>query len=542
MAKLLRFSTEATQKLLEGVNTITEAVAATLGPKGNNVAIERKWGAPTVLHDGVSVAKEVDLDDPFANIGAQLMKEAAIRTNDTAGDGTTTATILAQAIVTGALKNIAAGANAMMLRKGIEQAKESLVMELHQMAKPIKTPEEIKQVATISAQDEEIGGLIATAIDKLGRDSIITVEESGGTQLSIEYKEGMEFDRGYISHYFVTNGALSVAELENVYMLITDKKLSSTADIVPFVTKFAEDKERQGNNLVIIAENVETDALAFFVLNKIKGTLPSLCIQAPGYGASRKAMLEDMAVLTGGRVISEEAGETLENVTLADLGRARKITATKDSTLIIDGGGTEEAITERIKTLETQLQNPDLGEFDREKITERKAKLSSGIAVINVGANSEPEMREKKERCIDAINATKSAIEEGIVPGGEVALIRAARKVKIDPWMNDVSVGAALILEAVKKPFERLMENSGYNAGRMFAKLENELGKSNMGIDVMDGEIKDLVKAGIIDPVKVTRSALENAVSVAIMVMTTNVLIVDKPEPEKQPNKDPLYD
>ena len=527
MAKILKFDTEAREKLLKGINILTEAVSATLGPKGRNVAIDKKWGAPNVVHDGVTVAKEIDLEDPFENMGAQLLKEAASRTNDIAGDGTTTATVLAQAIVSEGLKNIQAGANPMVLRRGIDRAVEALVAELQKMSKKITNLEEMNQVATISAQNEQIGKMISEALNKVGKDGVVTVEESKTMQMFVDYKEGMEFDKGYQSPYFISDSDRMEASLEDPYILITDKKISSMADLMPFLEKFVQ----VSKTLVIIAEEVEGEALTTLVLNKLRGAFNVLAVSAPGFGDRRKQMLEDIAILTGGTVISEETGRKLDTAEVEDLGRAGRVTSTKDTTLIVDGKGSKKAIESRVTQIKKELDKTD-SDFDKEKLQERLAKLAGGVAVINVGAATEVEMKEKKERVIDAVAATKAAIEEGIVAGGEVALLRVA--VALDKLKSDTpeeQLGITLVKKALEKPFRKLVQNAGLDEGVALTKVLASTG--NMGIDVMDGEIKDLVKAGVIDPVKVTRTALQNAASVAIMVMTTNVLITDKPEPEK---------
>ena len=537
MPKILKFDTEAREKLLKGINLLSEAVASTLGPKGRNVAIDKKWGAPAVVHDGVTVAKEIELADPFENMGAQLIKEAASRTNDIAGDGTTTATILAQAIVSEGLKNIQAGSNPMILRKGIDQAVTVLVQALSKMAKKITTPGETTQVATISAQNEEIGALISEAITKIGKDGVITVEEGRATAMSIDYKEGMEFEKGYASPYFVTDTEHMEASLEDPYILITDKKISSMQqDLLPFLEKFVA----VSKTLVIIADEVEGDALATLIVNKLRGTFQVLALSAPGFGDRRKAMLEDIAILTGGKVISADMGTKIESVEVSDLGRAARIRSTKDSTLIVDGKGEPKRIAARITQIRREMENTE-SEFDKEKLQERLAKLTGGGAVINVGAATEGEMKEKKERVIDAVAATKAAIEEGIVPGGEVALLRVAKSLTSLKLEGEEKVGVEIVKRAIEQPFRRLVENAGFDAGLMLSKILEVSG--NMGLDVSDGLIKDLVKAGVIDPVKVTRTALQNAASVAIMVMTTNVLITDAPEKEKpQPGGMPGMD
>ena len=525
MAKILRFSSDAREKLLKGVNTLTEAVATTLGPKGRNVAIDKKWGAPNVVHDGVTVAKEIDLEDPFENMGAQLIKEAASKTSDVAGDGTTTATILAQAIVSEGLKNIQAGANPMILKKGIEKAVNALVEELRAKAKKITTQEEIAQVATISASDPEIGKLIAEALQRVGQDGVVTVEEGKTLEMRVDYKEGMEFDKGFVSPYFVTDTDKMEAEIEDAYILITDKKISSASDLVPFLEKFVQISK----NLVIIADEVEGEALALLVVNKLRGTFNVLAVKAPGFGDRRKESLEDIAILTGGVVISEDTGKKFESVEIADLGQAGRVTSDKDNTLIVDGKGQKSKIEGRIAQIRRELQTSD-SEFDREKLQERLAKLTGGVAVVNVGAATEVELKEKKERVIDAVAATKAAAQEGIVAGGEVTLLRAAKVLEgLVVEEGEEKLGVAIVKKALEQPFRQLIKNAGMDDGVALARIQQSQG--NMGVDVLDGDLKDLVKAGIIDPVKVTRSALQNAASVAVMVMTTEVLISDKPEP-----------
>jgi chaperonin GroEL len=528
MAKILKFDVDAREKLLKGINTLTEAVAATLGPRGRNVAIDRKWGSPTVVHDGVTVAKEIELEDPFENMGAQILKEAASKTNDIAGDGTTTATVLAQAIVSEALKNVQAGANPMVLRRGIDRAVTAVVEELRRMSKKLSTPEEITQVATISAQNEAIGRLISEAITKVGKDGVITVEEGKTMEMSVDYKEGMEFDKGYQSPYFATDSEKMEASLEDPYILLTDKKISVMADLMPFLEKFVQ----VSKTLVIIAEEVDGEALTTLILNKIRGSFNVLVVSAPGFGDRRKQMLEDIAVLTGGTVVTDETGMKFDSIDIEkDLGRAGRVTSTKDSTLIVGGKGNKKALDSRIGQIRRELASVD-SEFDKEKLQERLAKLTGGVAVLNVGAATEVEMKEKKERVIDAVSATKAALDEGIVPGGETALLRAMLvldKLKVED--QEEQLGITLVRKALEKPFRRLLQNAGMDEGVALVKVLES--KGNMGIDLLDGELKDLVKAGVIDPVKVTRSALQNAASVAIMVMTTNVLITDAPEKEK---------
>jgi len=524
MAKILKFDSEAREKLLKGVNILTEAVASTLGPKGRNVAIDKKWGAPNVVHDGVTVAKEIELEDPFENMGAQLIKEAASKTNDVAGDGTTTATILTQAIVAEGLKNIQAGANPMMLRRGIEIATSAVVAELSKMSKKLTTAEEITQVATISAQNDEIGKLISEAIGKVGKDGVVTVEEGKTMAMGVDYKEGMEFDKGYASAYFVSDSDRMEATIEDAYILITDKKISSMQDLLPFLEKFVQ----VSKNLVLIADEIDGEALATLVINKMRGVFNILAVTAPGFGDRRKQMLEDIAILTNGTVISEDTGRKFESVEVEDLGRAGRVTSTKDNTLIVDGKGKKAAIEARITQIRKEIESSD-SDFDKEKLAERLAKLTGGVAVINVGAATEIEMKEKKERVIDAVAATKAAIEEGIVPGGEIALIRAGKVLDVIKAEGEELLGIMIVKKALDKPFRRLVANAGLDEGVSLSKVLDA--KENEGIDVVDGNIKDLVKAGIIDPVKVTRSVLQNGASVATMIMTTQVLITDKPEP-----------
>lgn len=523
MAKMLKFDSEARVKLLAGVNQLADAVATTLGPRGRNVAIDKKWGAPQVIHDGVTVAKEIELEDPFENMGAQLVKEAASKTNDVAGDGTTTATVLAQAMVNEGLKNIQSGANPMILKKGIEQAVRALVEELHSMSKKLKTNEEIAQVANISAADQSIGKLIAEAIEKVGKDGVITVEEGKTMVMNVEYKEGMEFDKGYSSPYFVTDTERMEASLEDPYILVTDKKISSMQELLPFLEKFMQ----VAKTLVIIAEEVEGEALAMLAVNKLKGVFQILAVGAPGFGDRRKEMLADIAVLTGATVISDDTGRKFESVEVEDLGRAGRVTATKEHTLIVDGKGVKSAIIARVAQIRKEIEKSD-SDFDKEKLSERLAKLTGGVAVINVGAATELEMKEKKERVIDAVAATRAAIEEGIVPGGEIALIRAAKVLDKLVVEGEEKTGVEIVRKSLEKPFRKLVANAGMDEGVELARVKGLTG--NMGVDVYDGQVKDLVLAGVIDPVKVTRSALQNAASVAVMIMTTNVLVTDVPE------------
>ncbi|MCJ7792655.1 MAG: chaperonin GroEL [Candidatus Marinimicrobia bacterium] len=526
MAKQLKYAAEAREKLKKGVDAVAKAVGTTLGPKGRNIALDKKWGAPSVVHDGVSVAKEIELEDPFENMGAQLIKEAADKTNDITGDGTTTATILAQAIVDAGIKNVTAGANPMILNKGIEKAAAQVVKSIEKQSQPVKdSGERIVQVATISAQNEEIGKKIAEALNKVGPNGVVTVEEGKGLELVIGYKEGMEFDKGYVSAYFVTNPETMEATIENPYLLLTDKKISSLQELLPFL----ENLVKSSKNLVIIADEVEGEALATIVVNKLRGTFNVLAVEAPGFGDRRKEMLEDIAVLTGGTVISEDIGRKLEEVTVEDLGRADRITADKDNTVIVGGKGNKKAIEGRIKQIRAEL-NRTTSEFDKEKLEERLAKLTGGVAVIEVGAASETEMKEKQERVKDAVSATKAAIEEGIVPGGGVALLTAAETIKTEGLEGDEITGAEIVKKALEAPTRLLAENAGADGSVVVANIKKK-GKG-IGFNVLNEQYVDMIKAGIIDPAKVTRTALQNAVSVATMILTTEGLVTDIPEKE----------
>lgn len=533
MAKQLAFSEEARQKLIKGVNTLARAVTITLGPRGQNVALDRKWGAPNVVHDGVSVAKEIDLPDPFENMGAQLVKEAASKTNDVAGDGTTTSTLLTQVIVNAGMRNITAGTNAMVLRRGLEKALATVLVELKKMAKsvPLSNKEEITQVATISAGDERIGELIAEAIRKVGKDGVVTVEEGRGLQMEIDYKEGMEFDRGYASAYFVTDTDKMVAEIENPYILITDKKISAIGDLLPFLEKLV----KVSKNLVIIADEIEGEALATLVVNKLRGTFNAVAVKAPGFGDRRKAMLEDIAILTGGTVISEDMGRKLENVDIEDCGQADKVWVDKENCRIIGGKGSAAALKARINQIKREIEETT-SEFDKEKLQERLAKLSGGVAVINVGAATEIEMKEKKERVNDAVSATKAALEEGIVAGGGTALLRVRSsllKLIEETADSEEKIGIKIVYDALAQPLRMLARNAGADAGWVVKKVE-ESKVADYGFDVMSMSFGEMYKKGIIDPVKVTRSALENAVSVAGMILTTEALVTDIPEKEEK--------
>lgn len=529
MAKQLKFGKDARKALLTGIDLVAKAVVTTLGPKGRNIALDKKWGAPNIVHDGVSVAKEIDLPDPFENMGAQLVKEAASKTNDNAGDGTTTSTLLAQVMTQNGMKKIDAGANPMILKKGIEQAVDAVVEELKKQAKPIKNHEEITQVATISAGDIEIGAKIAEALDKVGHDGVVTVEEGKGFTIDIEYKDGMEFDRGYASPYFVSDASKMEAEIENPYILLTDKKISSIQELLPFLEKFV----KVSKNLVIIADEIEGEALTTLVVNKLRGTFNVLAIKAPGFGDRRKEVLGDIAILTGGTVISEDTGKTFESIEITDLGQAEKVWADKDNARIIGGKGSEEEIDKRVEFLKNQIKTID-SDFDKEKLQERLAKLSGGVAVINVGAATEVELNEKKERVKDAVGATKAAVEEGIVPGGETALLRARHAIKSLKLDGDENLGAEIVFEALAEPIMWLAKNAGDNEKEVLKKVEGSK-DNDFGYNALTGEFGSMSKMGIVDPVKVTRSALQNAASVAKTVLTTEGLVTDIPEPKQAP-------
>jgi len=530
MAKQIAFSEDARRKLKKGIDTLANAVSTTLGPKGRNVALDKKFGAPTITHDGVTVAKEIELEDPFENMGAQLLKEAATKTNDIAGDGTTTATVLAQNIVNEGLKNIAAGANPMLLKRGIEAGTAALSEKIRSMAITIDDKAEIASVASISAQDTSIGDLIADVMDKVGKDGVITVEESRSLEFETEYVEGMQFDRGYISPYFVTDSDTMEAVIDDAYILIHDKKISSAQDIVPVLEKLIQIGKK---NLVIIAEDVDGEALATLVLNKLRGMVNALAVKAPGFGDRRKAMLQDIAVLTGGQVITEEMGRKLESVQLSDLGRATKIVSSKDDTTIVDGAGDEKLISGRVDQIKVEIDR-STSDYDREKLQERLAKLAGGVAIIRVGAATEVELKEKKHRVEDALSATRAAVEEGIVPGGGVALLNAL------PALDDVvlpagdqSTGLLILRQALLAPMRKIAENAGKNGDVVIQNVRRAQEAANdlrIGYDVMTNEYVNMVEAGIIDPAKVTRGALENAASIASMVLTTEALITDLPE------------
>ncbi|HLT19993.1 MAG TPA: chaperonin GroEL [Thermomicrobiales bacterium] len=528
MAKQLEFNEEARRSLKIGIDTLANAVKTTLGPKGRNVALDKKFGAPTVTHDGVTVAKDIELEDPFENMGAQLLKEAALKTNDVAGDGTTTATVLAQAIVHEGLRNVAAGANPMLVKQGIEKARDAVVEYLKGLAVDVQGKEDIAQVAAISAADREIGELIADVMDKVGKDGVITVEESRGLEYEVEFTEGMQFDRGYISPYFVTNTERMEAELEDPYILVTDKKVSSVQDLLPVLEKVLQTGSK---NFVIIAEDVDGEALATLVVNKLRGIVNVLAVKAPGFGDRRKEMLRDIAILTGGTVISEEVGRTLESTTLEDLGRARRVVSTKDDTTIVEGAGDESQIKGRIEQIKSQIETTT-SDFDREKLQERLAKLSGGVAVIKVGAATETELKEKKHRVEDALSATRAAVEEGLVPGGGVALVQAIQALDNVDADGDILTGVKILRRALEEPMRGIAQNAGLDGSVIISEIRRfqEEGKTNWGYDVIRAEYGDMFELGITDPVKVTRSAVENATSIAAMILTTGALITDKPE------------
>jgi chaperonin GroEL len=537
MAKQIIFTEDARAKLKRGVDILAQSVATTLGPKGRNVALDKKYGAPTVTHDGVTVAKEIELSDPFENMGAQLLKEAATKTNDIAGDGTTTATVLAQIIVHEGLKNVAAGANPMLIKRGIEAGVDAIVDNLKKLAVKVEKHDQISQVATISAQDAEIGNLIADVMDKVGKDGVITVEESKSLSFETEYVEGMEFDRGYISPYFVTASDTMTSEIKDPYILIYDKKISAAQDIIPILEKIIQRGKR---DFVIIAEDVDGEALATLVLNKLRGMLNVLAIKAPGFGDRRKAMLQDIAILTEGTVITEELGRKLESVQIEDLGRAARVVSTKDDTTIIDGEGTEKAINGRVEEIKVEIAN-STSDYDKEKLNERLAKLAGGVAVIRVGAATETELKEKKHRVEDALSATRAAVEEGIVPGGGVALLTSIRVLDgVKMTHEDEQVGVNILKRALEEPIRRIVGNAGVDGSVVIQSVKQMAKeKKHFGYDVISGEYVDMIKAGIIDPVKVTRGALQNASSIAAMILTTEALVTDIPEKEKAPAMPP---
>jgi len=526
MAKQLSFDENARQALLVGVKKLARAVKATLGPSGRNVILEKKFGSPTITKDGVTVAKEIELPDPYENMGAQLIKEVSSKTSDVAGDGTTTATVLAEAIYSEGLRNVTAGANPTSLQRGILKATEAIVAELKKISTPVKDSKEVAQVATVSANwDAEIGNIIADAMDKVGKEGTITVEEAKSIETTLDVVEGMQFDKGYLSPYFVTNAETMECNLENAYILINEKKVSNLKDMLPLLEKVA----RSGKPLLIIAEDVEGEALATLVVNKLRGTLNIVAVKAPGFGDRRKAMLEDIAILTGGRCITEDLGIKLENIELTDLGRAKRITIGKENTVIVEGEGSSDAIAGRVTQIKNQIAETT-SDYDREKLQERLAKLAGGVAVINVGAATETEMKEKKARVEDALHATRAAVEEGIVPGGGVALIRATAAVGDLGLKGDEATGADIVKRAIEAPLRQLAANAGVEGALIVAEVKK--GTGNHGYNVATGEYTDLIKAGVVDPAKVTRSALQNAASISGLLLTTECLIADIPKEE----------
>ncbi|MFN3729375.1 MAG: chaperonin GroEL [Fimbriimonadaceae bacterium] len=525
-AKQLLYDENARRALERGVNKVADAVKVTLGPKGRNVVLDKKWGSPTITKDGVTVAKEIELEDPYENMGAQLCKEVASKTNDVAGDGTTTATVLAQAIVNEGLRYVAAGGNPIAVKRGIDKAVETVIAEIKAEAKTIKDKEQVEFVATIAGNDNEIGKQVAEAMDKVGKDGVITVEESKGRETSLEIVEGMQFDRGYISPYFVTDPERMEAVLENALILIHEKKISSAQDLLPFLEKVATARRP----LVIVAEDIEGDALATLVLNKIRGVLQVAAVKAPGFGDRRKAMCEDIAVLTNGKFISEDLGVKLENVTVDMLGSAKKIVITKEETTVIEGAGSKADVMGRIAQIKAQIEKTD-SNYDREKLQERLAKLSGGVAVIKVGASTETELKEKKHRYEDALSATRAAVEEGIVPGGGVTLLAAAAALGKLSADGDEQTGINIVKRALEEPLRTIAENAGLEGSVIVEKVKNA--KKGFGLNAVNGEIVDMVKVGIVDPAKVTRSTVQNAASIAGLVLTTEALVVEKPEPKK---------
>jgi chaperonin GroEL len=527
--KEIKYRAEAREKIMKGVDTLANAVKITLGPKGRNVLLEKSWGSPTITKDGVTVAKEIQLEDKFENMGAQMVKEVASKTSDVAGDGTTTATVLAQAIYREGSKLVAAGSNPMAVKRGIEKAVDTAVEELRKISKQTKDKTEIAQVGTVSANnDHTIGDIIAEAMEKVGKEGVITVEEAKSMETTLEIVEGMQFDKGYVSPYFVTDAEKMEAHLEDAYILLNEKKISVMKDMVPILEQIA----KSGKSLLIIAEDVEGEALATLVVNKIRGTLKCAAVKAPGFGDRRKAMMEDIAILTGGRVISEDIGIKLENITLKDLGTAKKITIDKDNTTIVEGGGSRSALEGRVKQIRAQIEETT-SDYDREKLQERLAKLIGGVAVINVGAATEAEMKERKARVEDALNATRAAVEEGIVPGGGVALVRtlgALDKLKLE---GEEQLGVNLIKRALEEPVRQIANNAGFEGSVVVQKVMAD--KGNFGFNAETGEYEDMIKSGIIDPTKVTRFALQNAASVAGLLMTTEAMVAEKPEEKKMP-------
>ncbi len=534
-AKQLEYSEEARRSLKKGIDALADAVKITLGPKGRNVVLDKKFGPPTITNDGVTIAKEIELEDPFENMGAQLLKEAATKTNDIAGDGTTTATVLAQAIVNEGFKNVTAGANPLLLKRGIEKGVEAVVANLKKISTPVQDQTKIAQVASISAADEDIGRLIAEVMEKVGKDGVITVEESRTLKFETEYVEGMQFDRGYISPYFISDPQRMEAVLDEPYILVTDKKISAISDILPVLERFLQ----VSKNLVLISEDVDGEALATLVVNKLRGTLNVLAVKAPGFGDRRKAMLEDIATLTGAKVISEELGRKLDSATVQDLGRARKVVSNKDETTVVEGRGSEEAIKARIQQIRAQIEDTT-SDFDREKLQERLAKLAGGVAVIKVGAATEVELKEKKHRVEDALSATRAAVEEGIVPGGGTAFIQSLASLEpvISSLHGDQKTGATMLKRALEEPLRRICTNAGIEGSVVVEEIKKR--KDGMGYDAAKGQFVNMVEAGIIDPLKVTRSALENAASIATMILTTETLITELPEKNPAPAAPPM--
>ncbi|EPD32342.1 chaperonin GroEL [Propionimicrobium lymphophilum] len=523
MAKLIEFDSEARKGLEKGMNTLADAVKVTLGPKGRNVVLEKSWGAPTITNDGVSIAKEIELADPFEKIGAELVKEVAKKTDDVAGDGTTTATVIAQAMVREGLRNVTAGANPIELKRGIEKAVAAVSEKLEAMATEIDSKDQIAQTASISAGDPDVGEKIAEAMDKVGKEGVITVDESNTFGLDLEFTEGMNFDKGYISGYFVTDAERQEAVLDDPYVLLVDGKVSSLKDLLPILEKV----QQSGRSLLVIAEDVDGEALAGLVVNKLRGTLKSVAVKAPGFGDRRKAILADIAVLTGGQVISETVGLSLETADLSLLGTAKSVTVTKDATTIVDGAGDKEQIEGRVKQIQAEIENTD-SDYDREKLQERLSKLAGGVAVIKVGAATEVEMKERKHRIEDAVRNAKAAVEEGVLPGGGVALVQATKDIKLDGLTDDEQIGAQIVLSAAAAPLKQIAVNAGYEGGVIAEKVRNL--PAGEGLNAATGEYVNMTKAGILDPTKVTRSALQNAASIAGLFLTTEAVIADKPE------------
>ncbi|HSB89283.1 MAG TPA: chaperonin GroEL [Anaerolineales bacterium] len=533
MPKLLAYDETARRAMERGVNKLADAVKITLGPKGRNVVLEKKFGSPTITHDGVPVAKEIELEDPFENAGAQLVREVATKTEDVAGDGTTTATVLAQALIRDGLRMVAAGSNPMALKRGIDKAVAMVVEEIRKSAKTVETKDAIQSVASISANDPAIGAIIADAMDKVGKDGVITVEESKGIETTVEVVEGMMFDKGYISAYFVTDPEKMEAVLEDPFILITDKKISAVKDLLPVLEKIAQ----LGRPIMVIAEDLEGEALATLVVNKLRGTLNAVAVKAPAFGERRKAILEDIAVLTGGQVISEEVGLKLENATVQMLGRARQVRIRKEETIIVDGAGEKDKIEKRVGQLRKQIDETD-SDYDREKLQERLGKLSGGVAVVKVGAPSEAELKYRKTRTEDALRATRSAVEEGIVAGGGSALVQAGRALEKIESEGDEKIGVGLVTKALLEPARQLALNAGQEGWLIVEKLKTE--KPGVGYNVLSGKFEDMAKSGIVDPAKVVRSALQNAASIAALLLTTEAMVVEKPEEEKTPAGPPM--